>query len=284
MIQPARRSGAAKSGARTAGRTTATSARPIQSNAVPPPVCDQPVQTPIGPTSPQVPMPEETAGPSIRSRKRHVATGPAAAAASVGGIQIRGLRTMLPICSIEVPRPCETSPPQPFSRKLIAAKPTICAQHPATAAPPARPVRPSAAQIAADEIGSVSAMPTSTDTAIPIRNGCRSVAHITSSPTFIAARPSAGASRAESARPTPIVASGVTRMSTFVSFETSLPHSAAAMATKRTASGPPAPPSAFEAKPTVTREKSTSGGALSAQPMAVAIAGPLIAIARPPTV
>ena len=56
------------------------------------------------------------------------------------------------------------------------------------------------------------------------------------------------------------------------------------MATKSTASGPPAPPSAFEAKPTVTSEKSTSGGALRAQPMAVAIAGPLIAIARPPTV
>ena len=143
---------------------------------------------------------------------------------------------------------------------------------------------PSAAQIAADEIGSVSAIPTTTATAMPMRNGCRSVAHITSAPTFIAARPSAGARSAESARPTPMVASGVTRMSTFVSFETSLPHSAAAMATKSTASGPPAPPSAFEAKPTVTSEKSTSGGALSAQPMAVAIAGPLIAIARPPTV
>ena len=36
-----------------------------------------------------------------------------------------------------VPSPCETSPPQLFSLKLITAKPTICAQQPAIAAPPA---------------------------------------------------------------------------------------------------------------------------------------------------
>ena len=45
----------------------------------------------------------------------------------------------------------------------MQAKPIICAQHPATAAPPAKPVKPSAAQIAAEEIGSVNAIPTSTD-------------------------------------------------------------------------------------------------------------------------
>ena len=42
----------------------------------------------------------------------------------------------------------------------MTAKPTIWAQQPATAAPPASPVRPSAKQMAAEEMGSVRAMPT----------------------------------------------------------------------------------------------------------------------------
>ena len=48
-----------------------------------------------------------------------------------------------------MPSPCDKSPPVLFSLKLITAKPIICAEQPATAAPPARPVKPSAAQIAA---------------------------------------------------------------------------------------------------------------------------------------
>ena len=56
------------------------------------------------------------------------------------------------------------------------------------------------------------------------------------------------------------------------------------IATKSTASGPPAPPSALEAKPTEIIENSTSGGQWSAYPIATAIAGPLIAEAIPPTV
>ena len=73
-------------------------------------------------------------------------------------------------------------------------------------------------------------------------------------------------------------------MSIGVSLLTALPSSAAMMATTSTASGPPAPPSELDAQPTVARENSTSGGHLSAQPMATAIAGPLIALAYPPTV
>ena len=38
---------------------------------------------------------------------------------------------------MDVPRPCDIRPPQPFSLKLITAKPTICAQHAAVAAPAA---------------------------------------------------------------------------------------------------------------------------------------------------
>ena len=93
------------------------------------------------------------------------------AEATVGAIQIRGFLTMLPIWSMEVPIPCDTSPPHLFSLKDITAKPIICAQQPATAAPPARPVRLSEAQMAAEEIGSVRAIPTSTDTRMPIRKG-----------------------------------------------------------------------------------------------------------------
>ena len=89
----------------------------------------------------------------------------------MGGIQTSGLRMMLLIWSIDVPMPCDRTPPQPFSRKLITANPTIWAQQPARAAPPARPVSPSAAQMAADDMGSVRAMPTTTETMMPMNSG-----------------------------------------------------------------------------------------------------------------
>ena len=101
---------------------------------------NQPDQTPIGPTRPQVPMPEETGAPFISSLKTQVAMGPVMAEVTMAGSQMRGFLTMLPIWSMEVPSPWDTSPPHLFSRKLMTAKPTICAQQPATAAPPARPV------------------------------------------------------------------------------------------------------------------------------------------------
>ena len=161
---------------------------------------------------------------------------------------------------MEVPIPWETRPPTPFSLKLINAKPTIWAQHPATAAPPASPVRPKAAQIAAEEIGRVSAIPTITDTSMPMMKGCCPVAHMMRFPVLRAARPMAGAHSAERNIPVPMVARGVTRISILVSFETAFPISAAMMAINRTASGPPAPPKALDANPTVTREKRTNGG------------------------
>ena len=224
----------------------------------------QPVQMPMGPHRPQVPIPELMGAPFICSLNRQVEMGPVMADAKVGGSQMRGLRTMLPICSMEVPRPWLIRPPQRFSRKDSTAKPTICAQQPATAAPPARPTRPREAQIAAEEMGRVSAMPTMTDTKMPIQNGCRSVAHIIRSPTFMAPLPMAGAIHFARATPMTMVTAGVTRISIFVSLETALPHSAAMMAMIRTAKGPPAPPSALAAQPTATRENSTMGSAFSA--------------------
>ena len=63
----------------------------------------------------------------------------------------------------------------------------------------------------------------------------------------MAAFPRGGAISQDSPIPTPIVTSGVTRISTFVSFETSFPISAEMMAIISTAKGPPASPSALAA-------------------------------------
>ena len=84
------------------------------------------------------------------------------------------------------------------------------------------------------------------------------------SPSFMAILPSHGARSHERKIPIPIVTSGVTRMSTLVSLEIALPNSDAMMAINRTARGPPAPPRAFAAKPTVIIENITSGGHLRA--------------------
>ena len=140
-------------------------------------------------------MPALTGAPFISSRNTHVAIGPVIALATIGGIQIRGLFTILPICSIEVPSPWLTSPPQRFSRNDMTANPTICAQQPATAAPPASPVSESAAQIAAEDTGSVRRIPTMTETRMPIHSGCSSVASITSRPSQFAAYPIGAAIR-----------------------------------------------------------------------------------------
>ena len=109
-------------------------------------------------------------------------------------------------------------------------------------------------QIAAELIGRVSAIPTSTDTTMPIKKGWSFVAESIRMPNQLAAVPIGGAISFASATPTRIVTAGVTRISTFVSLLTALPHSAAMMAMTNTANGPPAPPSAFAAQPTAARE------------------------------
>ena len=147
----------------------------------------------------------------------------------MGGSQILGFLTIFPIWSIEVPSPWATRPPQRFSLKLMTANPTIWAQHPATAAPPASPVSPRAAHMAALLMGRVSTIPTITDTRTPMKKGWRSVAHIIAPPTSLAAAPIAGANHMERRAPEIIVTEGVTRISIFVSLDTIFPSSAAAM-------------------------------------------------------
>ena len=87
---------------RTAG---ATKYRPIiwASSSVWSVVGDMVSQQPIGPTKPAVPMPAPAALFVILSHM--VDTGPRIAEVSVGASHMIGLRTMFPICNIDVPRP-----------------------------------------------------------------------------------------------------------------------------------------------------------------------------------
>ena len=127
--------------------------------------------------------------------------------------------------------------PERFSLKDMTAKPTIWAQHPASAAPPASPVSPRAAQMAADEMGSVSAMPMTTDTMTPMKKGCSSVAHMMNPPTDEASAPIHGAAIRASPQPPRMVTAGVTMMSTFVSLGHGLAQLGATTATTSTAKG-----------------------------------------------
>ena len=87
-------------------------------------------------------MPALMGSPFISSLKKQVARGPVTAEVRMAGSQIRGFFTMLGICSMEVPMPWLTSPPQRFSRKERTANPTMLAQHPATAAAPRQARQP----------------------------------------------------------------------------------------------------------------------------------------------
>ena len=181
--------------------------------------------------------------------------------ARVGAIQILGFFTMFPIWSMEVPRPWAKRPPQPFSLKLMTAKPTIWAQQPAVAAPPARPSRDSMIQMAALLMGRVRAMPMRADTRIPMKKGCISVAVLTISPNRVMNRDTPGPTNWAIKTPEMMVTPGVTRMSTRVSLDTSFPSSAATMVATRAPTGPP---SSLPAIPTVAAEKRTSCGAFKA--------------------
>ena len=101
--------------------------------------------------------------------------------------------------------------------------------------------------MAAEEIGKVSATPTRTETRMPIQKGWRSVARMISCPNALATEPMGGAITQAAPMPIRVVTMGVTRISTLVSLLTALPHSAAIMATKSTARGPPAFPKALQA-------------------------------------
>ena len=172
---------------------------------------------------------------------------------------------MFPICSIDVPSPCDRRPPTPLSLKLITANPIICAQQPAVAAPAASPSMPSMTHMATELMGRVRAHPTSTDTVIPMRNGLSVVARLIRAPSdsmksligeqqYFASRP-----------PMTIVTIGVMIMSTGVFFETSMPTSAP-ITTARYA--PTGPPNWYPSAPVIADDILTSMSALRPYAMA----------------
>jgi len=104
--------------------------------------------------------------------KTQVDIGPRIMLAKMAGSQMTGLRMILGICSMEVPRPWATRPPVLFSRKEATAKPTIFAAQPTAAAPAAIPLRFRDTPMAAELMGSVRAIPIRAETMMPAQKGC----------------------------------------------------------------------------------------------------------------
>ncbi len=117
----------------------------------------------------------------------------------------------------------------PLSLKLITAKPIICAQQPAVAAPAASPSRLSMTHIATELMGSVRAQPTSTATAIPMKKGLSVVAWLMSMPSCNIMSLIGEQHHLANIPPATIVTSGVTIISTGVRFDTSEPSSTPTM-------------------------------------------------------
>ncbi len=168
-----------------------------------------------------------------------VETGPSTAPARVGGRSIHQFFMIFDTCSMDVPIPCASNPPIPLSLYEITAKPIICAQHPAVAAPPAIPESPSIMHSAALEIGAVRASPTRTATIIPIQKGCMSVAVMIIFPSPLMSAPIPGPKSFAASIPPMMVSAGVTMISTFVSLEIALPSSAPIAAARNAPAGPP---------------------------------------------
>ena len=128
------------------------------------------------PTKPLVPIPPPEA--LHLNIKTVVDNGPTIMLATIWGIKILGFLIKFGICNMLVPRPCAINPPHLFSLKLDTAKPTICAQQPTQAAPPAINIASELGdtaameiQIAAEEVGSVKSNPIVVEITIPIKKG-----------------------------------------------------------------------------------------------------------------
>ena len=131
--------------------------------------------TPIGPTKPDVPIPEDIGEPFISILNTLVARAPVIALVNIGGIHVLGFLAMFGICNMEVPIAWAVKPPQLLSLLLMAANPIIWAQHPARAAPPAKPAMLRATAMTAELIGKVRHIPIKTAIIAPIRIGCLSI-------------------------------------------------------------------------------------------------------------
>ena len=225
----------------------------------------------IIPTSPLVPMPDPMGLFSILNNT--VAMGPVIADTITAGIQHFGFLNRFGICNIDVPRPWAAIPPHPFSLKLKNANPTMWAQQPAVAAPPANPDSPSIIQRAALLIGKVNTIPTTTEIKIPINNGLKVVAYMINAPVPSINAPIGGPTMDAIKTPIIIVIAGVRTMSIFVSFEISFPNSAPTNAAQYAPAGPP---NIFPAVPVIVDANNTKGGAFSPNATATPMEAPVI--------
>ena len=114
-------------------------------------------------------------------------------------------------------------------------------QHPIVAAPAASPERFKIIPRAAELIGSVRIIPISTETTIPMINGCCSVPQLMIAPSPVINLEIGGPTIRPTAHPVTIVTIGVTRISTFVLPETRCPSSIPANAATNAPSGSPGP-------------------------------------------
>ena len=138
-------------------------------------------------------MPEETAAPFISKWNRQVASGPVMALASVGGDPDAGV--LDDVAHLQHAGAQALTHQTAYTVLAVAHHGKAhhlgaAARHGGTAG--RRPVRPSAAQMAAEEMGRVRATPTITDTRMPMISGACSVAHIIRVPTWLAAAPMGG--------------------------------------------------------------------------------------------
>ena len=84
-----------------------------------------PVMTPIGPTRPHVPIPEEIGVLFCVIMNTQVAIGPVIADATTGGIHSKGFLKRFGMSSIDVPRPMDKRPLLLLSRYEQTANPII---------------------------------------------------------------------------------------------------------------------------------------------------------------
>jgi aspartate aminotransferase len=197
----------------------------------------QPVQTPMGPTRPQVPMPEDTGSPFISSLKRQVDMGPVMAEVTMAGIQIRGCGRCCPFAAWRCPVPGTPCRPSRFPEGHHGEAHHVCA----AAGHGRAACKTGETEGRADGRGGYGqrqhdahhhADQNAHQEGLQLRSPHDKVADGDWPPC-----PMGAAMRYASPTPTSMVTMGVTRMSIFVSLETALPNSEAMMATNSTPAG-----------------------------------------------
>ena len=114
-------------------------------------------------------------------------------------------------------------------------------QQPIVAAPAASPDKFKIIPIAAELIGNVKNIPISTDTTIPIINGCCSVPQFTNIPRLFIKLEIPGPINKPAIEPVPMVTTGATKISTLVFPATTCPQVIPTSAATKAPKGSPGP-------------------------------------------